>query len=97
MICCIGLLIGLAIGAALGGPWILIMPAGGFVIGLIVDMKLIKHCCKGKSGTENQKIKPSRLARLTGRICMGKIGWKGAGMVSALVLAYAVMILIMHP
>ena len=95
MICCIGLLIGLAIGAALGGPWILIMPAGGFVIGLIMDMKLIKHCCKGND--VNQKIKLSRLAKLGGRICMGKIGWKRAGMVSALVLAYAVMILIMHP
>lgn len=48
MMCCIGLFAGLAIGAAMGGPWIFIAPAAGFGLGLVADMKLMKHCFKGK-------------------------------------------------
>jgi len=48
MICCIGLIIGLAAGAAMGGLWIFIAPAVGFALGLIADTKLMKHCCKEK-------------------------------------------------
>lgn len=46
MLCCIGLFVGLAVGAALGGPWIFIAPATGFVLGLIADMKFMNHCFK---------------------------------------------------
>ncbi len=32
----------------IGGPWIFIAPAAGFGLGLIADMKLMKHCVKEK-------------------------------------------------
>lgn len=50
MICCIGLIAGLTIGAALGGPWVFIAPALGFGAGLAADIKFMKHCCKEKKG-----------------------------------------------
>jgi len=45
MLCCIGLFIGFAIDSIVGGPWMLIMPAIGFGLGLIGDIKLMhsKH------------------------------------------------------
>ncbi|MBI4896425.1 MAG: hypothetical protein HY832_02655 [Candidatus Aenigmarchaeota archaeon] len=52
MLCCVGLFAGLAIGAAMGGPWVLIAPAVGFVVGLIADMKFMKHCFKDKKEGE---------------------------------------------
>ena len=42
MLCCLGLIGGLAVGQSLGGPWTYIAPAAGFGIGLIADMKLMK-------------------------------------------------------
>ena len=41
MLCCIGLIGGMAVGQSLGGPWTFIAPAAGFGIGLVADMKLM--------------------------------------------------------
>lgn len=41
MLCCVGLIGGLAVGQALGGPWTVIAPAAGFAIGLMADMKFM--------------------------------------------------------
>jgi hypothetical protein len=43
MLCCLGLVAGLAVGSALGGPWALIAPVAGLSLGLIGDLTLIKH------------------------------------------------------
>ena len=43
MLCCVGLIGGAAVGQSLGGPWTYIAPAAGFGIGLVADMKLMKH------------------------------------------------------
>ena len=53
MMCCIGLIIGGAVGSYLGGVWIFILPAIGFILGLAIDTKLMssrlgrskKNCC----------------------------------------------------
>ncbi len=42
MLCCVGLIGGMAVGQSLGGPWTYIAPVAGFGIGLIGDMKLMK-------------------------------------------------------
>jgi len=42
MLCCVGLIGGMAIGQSLGGPWTYIAPAAGFGIGLVGDMKFMK-------------------------------------------------------
>jgi YHS domain-containing protein len=42
MLCCAGLIGGLVVGQALGGPWVYIAPAAGFGIGLVADMKFMK-------------------------------------------------------
>lgn len=42
MLCCVGLIGGMAVGQSLGGPWTFIAPAAGFGIGLVADMKLMK-------------------------------------------------------
>ena len=41
MLCCVGLIGGMAVGQSLGGPWTFIAPAAGFGIGLIADMKFM--------------------------------------------------------
>jgi len=41
MLCCVGLIGGMAVGQSLGGPWTFIAPAAGFGIGLVADMKLM--------------------------------------------------------
>ena len=41
MLCCIGLIGGMAVGQSLGGPWTFIAPAAGFGIGLVADMKFM--------------------------------------------------------
>ena len=43
MLCCAGLIGGLAVGQSLGGPWTYIAPVAGFGIGLLGDMKLMGH------------------------------------------------------
>lgn len=42
MLCCVGLVGGMAVGQYLGGPWAVIAPAAGFGIGLMADMKFMK-------------------------------------------------------
>lgn len=43
MLCCVGLIGGIAVGQYLGGPWTVIAPAAGFGIGLLADMKFMGH------------------------------------------------------
>lgn len=40
LICCLGLFAGFFIGQWMGGPWIVIAPAAGFIVGLVGDVKL---------------------------------------------------------
>ncbi len=42
MLCCVGIMGGVVVGQALGGPWTLIAPAAGFGIGLVADMRIMK-------------------------------------------------------
>lgn len=42
MLCCVGLIGGMAVGQSLGGPWTYIAPVAGFGIGLVADMKFMK-------------------------------------------------------
>ena len=41
MLCCVGLIGGMAVGQSLGGPWTYIAPAAGFGIGFLADMKFM--------------------------------------------------------
>ena len=60
MLCCVGLVGGLAVGQSLGGPWTYIAPAAGFGIGLVADMKFMgkmhhgghRHDTKGDVASE---------------------------------------------
>jgi len=48
MLCCLGIFLGFMIGYMLGWPWIFIAPLAGFILGLMVDRKLMKKrsmCC----------------------------------------------------
>ena len=65
MLCCIGLIGGVAVGQALGGPWTLIAPAAGFGIGLVADMKLMK----GHHKMGNQHDTKSRARKDTDPVC----------------------------
>ncbi len=47
MICCIGLIAGFSVGAALGGPWVFIAPALGLGLGLIGDVTMIRYGLHG--------------------------------------------------
>ena len=49
MLCCVGLIGGMAVGQSLGGPWTYIAPAAGFGIGLLADMKFMKRMHGGGS------------------------------------------------
>jgi len=51
MLCCVGLIGGLAVGQYLGGPWTVVAPAAGFAIGLAADMKFMK-AHHGKQGQQ---------------------------------------------
>ena len=42
MLCCVGIMGGVVVGQALGGPWTVIAPAAGFGIGLVADMKMLR-------------------------------------------------------
>lgn len=46
MLCCVGLIGGMAVGQSLGGPWTYIAPAAGFGIGLVADMKFMHGTSK---------------------------------------------------
>ena len=52
MLCCVGLIGGLAVGQSLGGPWTYIAPAAGFGIGLVADMKFM-HGMHKKGDQQN--------------------------------------------
>lgn len=65
MLCCVGLIGGLAVGQSLGGPWTYIAPAAGFGIGLLADMKFMKGMHGGGSkhdtgGRANEDVEPVR-------------------------------------
>ena len=57
MLCCVGLIGGMAVGQSLGGPWTYIAPVAGFGIGLVADMKFMKgmHGKKGGHGQTEQR------------------------------------------
>ncbi len=56
MLCCVGLIGGLAVGQYLGGPWTFIAPATGFGAGLVGDMKFMHkmRCCSPKKDEEKE-------------------------------------------
>lgn len=60
MLCCLGLLVGFALGSMVGGPWTLIIPALGFGLGLIGDMKLMRGRHGGCCGGTHQHVDPKR-------------------------------------
>ena len=65
MLCCVGLIGGMAVGQSLGGSWTYIAPAAGFGIGLVADMKFMKgmHGGGGKHATDvraNKEADPVR-------------------------------------
>ncbi len=55
MLCCVGLIGGMAVGQSLGGPWTVIAPAAGFGIGLVADMKFM-HAMHRKGDSRNTGI-----------------------------------------
>lgn len=59
MLCCVGLIGGMAVGQSLGGPWTVIAPAAGFGIGLVADMKFMKGM-HGKRDQQNSGIGAKR-------------------------------------
>ena len=52
MLCCVGLIGGLAVGNSLGGHWTITAPAVGFGLGFYGDMKLMRGM-HGKSGKDS--------------------------------------------
>ncbi len=59
MLCCIGLIGGMAVGQSLGGHWTFTAPAVGFGLGLYGDMKFM-HGKHGKDSSDsNSKNKMS--------------------------------------
>lgn len=61
MLCCVGLIGGMAVGQSLGGPWTYIAPAAGFGIGLVADMKFMKGM-HGRGGQHNTEIRAQKEA-----------------------------------
>lgn len=59
MLCCVGLIGGMAVGQSLGGPWTYIAPAAGFGIGLVADMKFMKGM-HGKGGQHDTGIRAKK-------------------------------------
>ncbi len=57
MLCCVGLIGGMAVGQSLGGPWTYIAPAAGFGIGLLADMKFM-HGMHKKGVQQHAVIRP---------------------------------------
>lgn len=55
MICCIGLIVGSAIGSSMGGPWTIIGGATGFGVGLMADMKLMGGRNKNAEGAGSHR------------------------------------------
>ena len=59
MLCCVGLIGGMAVGQSLGGPWTYIAPAAGFGIGLVADMKFMKGM-HGKKDPQDMGIRAKK-------------------------------------
>ena len=57
MLCCVGLIGGMAVGQSLGGPWTFIAPAAGFGIGLVADMKFM-HGHHKKADLDDARSRP---------------------------------------
>jgi len=55
MLCCVGLVAGVAVGQYLGGIWIFIAPAVGFVLGLVGDVKFMSCHFKSHKGKKGDK------------------------------------------
>jgi YHS domain-containing protein len=67
MLCCVGLIGGMAVGQYLGGPWTFIAPAAGFGIGLVGDMKFMKGM--HKKGGQRQHDTGPRTRRDADPVC----------------------------
>jgi len=59
MLCCVGLIGGMAVGQSLGGPWTVIAPAAGFGIGLVADMKFM-HGHHKKADQRETEFRPQK-------------------------------------
>ena len=59
MLCCVGLIGGMAVGQSLGGPWTFIAPAAGFGIGLVADMKFM-HGHHKKGAQRDPAFRPQK-------------------------------------
>jgi len=59
MLCCVGLIGGMAVGQSLGGPWTFIAPAAGFGIGLVADMKFM-HGHHKKGNQRETEFRPPK-------------------------------------
>ena len=59
MLCCVGLIGGIAVGQSLGGPWTVIAPVAGFGIGLAADMKFMKGM-HGKGGQHDTEVRADK-------------------------------------
>ena len=59
MLCCVGLIGGMAVGQSLGGPWTFIAPAAGFGIGLVADMKFM-HGHQKKGDQRETEFRPPK-------------------------------------
>jgi len=59
MLCCVGLIGGMAVGQSLGGPWTYIAPAAGFGIGLVADMKFM-HGMQKKGDQQGTRIQAKK-------------------------------------
>jgi len=84
MLCCVGLIGGMAVGQALGGPWTYIAPAAGFGIGLVADMKFMKgmHGGGGKHEMEaraNQDADPVRRMEVDESMAQHQLPHMGKG------------------
>jgi len=55
MLCCVGLIGGVAVGQSLGGPWTFIAPAAGFGIGLGADL-IFMHGTRKKAEIRTKHV-----------------------------------------
>lgn len=88
MLCCVGLIGGSVVGQALGGPWTFIVPAAGFGVGLVADMKMMKGLHRKAGGQQadadtdakapNQRVGPAQSGGGCG-IATGLMRMFGAG------------------
>jgi len=59
MLCCAGLIGGLALGQALGGLWTVIAPAAGFAMGVAADVRFMhRHRQKWSQQPPTRDVEP---------------------------------------